>query len=338
MTTAEPNQSQQSAMRAALANVIKSVDSPDWAGPKPRPSPSSPLRQLPEGSEPATAHHARQRQPVSPAPAPRSSPRPKPAHLAPLAGPEARAQQVGAGSGKAAARKVILCTYSYMTDDELLKSNMIVFAVNLSLWLPFIGLGLAQQYREPSQELRNAVWWLATLNCCSCSYIYALTNKDFREAFNKLFYYCCCKSHVTFQRKTPIFRRQLDVDSKGNLRVHIIPGLNLYSNKLARGPETIVGGGLGASELGLGLGHHHHHHHVAGHVAPHRSHLQHAARQLGAHSLGDHLAAPGAARRQAGQQQHQVHRLRAGFGGPLFSSAARTPHAGPAASWQPDQL
>lgn len=128
--------------------------------------------------------------------------------------------------------KLILCTYSYMTDDQLLKSNIIVFIVNVTLWLPFILISIASQYRETfSVELRDAVWWFSALNCCSCSYIYALTNRDFRDAFNKLFYYCCCKSHVTFQRKTPVYRRQLDVDPDGNLRVHIIPGLNVHSNK-----------------------------------------------------------------------------------------------------------
>lgn len=128
--------------------------------------------------------------------------------------------------------KLIVCTYSYMTDDQLLKSNIIVFIVNVTLWLPFILISIASQYRETfTVELRDAVWWFSALNCCSCSYIYALTNRDFRDAFNKLFYYCCCKSHVTFQRKTPVYRRQLDVDPNGNLRVHIIPGLNVHSNK-----------------------------------------------------------------------------------------------------------
>jgi len=171
---------------------------------------------------------------------------------------------------------VILCTYNYMTDDQLLKSNILVFTINFLLWLPFIILTTILQLSSHSleqrdtstgstdnellsgtltQEFKDLVWWLATLNCCSCSYLYALTNKDFREAFNKLFYYCCCKSHVTFQRKTPIFRRQLDMDSKGNVRVHIIPGMNAYSNKLSASlnPFEISPGAalLGANPVGM---------------------------------------------------------------------------------------
>lgn len=148
-----------------------------------------------------------------------------------------------------------LCTYSYMPDDQLLRSNIIVFAFNITLWLPFVLIWLGDQHgRNMSQEVKDLVWWITTINCCSCAYLYALTNKDFREAFNKLFYYFCCKSHVTFARKTPIFRRQLDMDSRGNLRVHIIPGLNLYSNKLSKGGDSYVFGAspiLGSTSTGF---------------------------------------------------------------------------------------
>ncbi|OTF75083.1 hypothetical protein BLA29_010191, partial [Euroglyphus maynei] len=60
--------------------------------------------------------------------------------------------------------------------------------------------------------------------------MYAATNRDFRDAFNKLFYYCCCKSHVTFSRKGATIRRTVANESMG-LRVHIIPGLNIYAQR-----------------------------------------------------------------------------------------------------------
>lgn len=184
--------------------------------------------------------------------------------------------------------KLVLCTYTNMTDDQLLKSNMAAFLVNLTLWLPLVLLHVCLQYRgQLSQELKDSVWWLATLNCCSCSYIYALTNKDFREAFNKLFYYCCCKSHVTFQRKTPIFRRQLELDAKGNLRLHIIPGLNLYSNKLLARSEM-------DHEIAPKL---HHHHHQAMHSTSQVNNLH-----------------------ESNSPTRMVGSLGAGFGGPLFAS------------------
>lgn len=241
--------------------------------------------------------------------------------------------------------KTILCTYSYMTDDQLLKSNIIVFILNLTLWFPFVLLTIAAQYREQfTQELKDSVWWMATLNCCSCSYVYALTNKDFREAFNKLFYYCCCKSHVTFQRKTPIFRRQLDVDSKGNLRVHIIPGLNVFSSKLSNGT-----GGPGyphaSSQQQHPHGGHHNHHHYH-HNHHHNNH--HSGQPGGAVNgpsglTGAHYRQPLSHGFHIGGQQHAAgsslgehnsgsghmavrHRMPLGFGGgfgcPLFASSS----------------
>lgn len=179
-----------------------------------------------------------------------------------------------AGKQAAAPRvpnKAVLYAYSYMIDDQLLKSNMIVFVLNSLLWFPFVLLTILlnvdsqQQPREGAhvtQELKDAVWWLAILNCCSCSYVYAITNKDFREAFNKLFYYCCCKSHVTFQRKTAIFRRQIDLEqASGNLAIHIIPGLNLYSNKLSKSSTgTTCDPHLPLLYASASSQQHHHHH------------------------------------------------------------------------------
>lgn len=166
-------------------------------------------------------------------------------------------------------RLATLCTYAYMPDDQLLRSNIIVFLINISLWTPFIILWLTEKYRlnyyyhtplretndptvqlihksldddtisgklwlKSSREFKELVWWISTLNCCSCSYFYAISNRDFRDSFNKLFYYFCCKAHVSFPRKMAIYRRQLDVDSKGNLKLHIFPALNLHSSKLSQ--------------------------------------------------------------------------------------------------------
>ena len=80
------------------------------------------------------------------------------------------------------------------------------------------------------EEYLDTMWWIALANSCSYSYLYAATNRDFREAFNKLFYYCCCKSHVTFTRKGAAMRRGFAGDPIG-LRVHIIPGLNIYAQR-----------------------------------------------------------------------------------------------------------
>ena len=80
------------------------------------------------------------------------------------------------------------------------------------------------------QHYLDTAWSVALSNSVCFSYLYAATNRDFREAFNKLFYYCCCKSHVTFARKGNAMRRTVANESHG-LRVHIIPGLNIYAQR-----------------------------------------------------------------------------------------------------------
>lgn len=80
------------------------------------------------------------------------------------------------------------------------------------------------------QHYLDTAWTVALSNSVCFSYLYAATNRDFLEAFNKLFYYCCCKSHVTFARKGNAMRRTVANESHG-LRVHIIPGLNIYANR-----------------------------------------------------------------------------------------------------------
>ena len=103
-------------------------------------------------------------------------------------------------------------------------------------------------FKHLPQHYLDTVWYIALGNSCCFSYLYAATNRDFREAFNKLFYYCCCKSHVTFTRKGAAMRRTLANESLG-LRVHIIPGLNIYAQR----KETGYGANYGAgSSSGYG--------------------------------------------------------------------------------------
>ena len=108
------------------------------------------------------------------------------------------------------------------------------------------------------QHYLDTVWYVALSNSCCYSYLYAATNRDFREAFNKLFYYCCCKSHVTFTRKGAAMRRTLANESMG-LRVHIIPGLNIYAQRKDTNYAQSYGAsgsGSGGGRIGGGFGHH----------------------------------------------------------------------------------
>ncbi|XP_054157254.1 beta-2 adrenergic receptor-like [Oppia nitens] len=117
-----------------------------------------------------------------------------------------------------------------LTDGYLLQSNCIVYLISLAMWMPFVVAMIIDPINRVPQDYLDTMWWIALSNSCTFSYLYAATNRDFREAFNKLFYYCCCKSHVTFARKGAAMRRGLAADSIG-LRVHIIPGLNIYAQR-----------------------------------------------------------------------------------------------------------
>ena len=113
--------------------------------------------------------------------------------------------------------------------------------------------------RVPEDYL-DTMWWVALANSCSYSYVYAATNREFREAFNKLFYYCCCKSHVTFARKGAAMRRGFAGDTIG-LRVHIIPGLNIYAQRKDQACTTTYrtgSSGMGPSSGSSGGSSYHH--------------------------------------------------------------------------------
>ncbi|XP_076323985.1 adenosine receptor A2b-like [Tachypleus tridentatus] len=116
-----------------------------------------------------------------------------------------------------------------LTDEYMLKSNIVVFVLMLIMWIPGISVATISTFRPVSQQLLDTSWWAALSNSCIYSYLYAATNQNFREAFNKLFYYCCCKSHVTFSRRHEESRRG---EGTGiGLRLHIIPSLNIYAQR-----------------------------------------------------------------------------------------------------------
>ncbi|KAG9510415.1 hypothetical protein GZH46_01046, partial [Fragariocoptes setiger] len=188
------------------------------------------------------------------------------------------------------ARTISYMTSSFVADDQLLKSNIAVFVFTLFLWSPYLltsAIVTGRRQLFVALDVSNTLWWILVLNSCSYSYVYASTNRDFREAFNKLFYYCCCKSHVTFQRKGPILRRQLDVDESGNLRIHIIPGLNLYAHRANK--EASI------------HDHHNHHHHNS------------------SSGLGGAALASGGSHTLHGKSDYHSMSVGGGFGGPFYS-------------------
>lgn len=89
----------------------------------------------------------------------------------------------------------------FLTDEGLLNSNVAVYALFLLMWTPLCVVAVISVNRPVAQHVLDTCWWLAIANSCGYSFLYAFTNRDFGEAFFKLFYYCCCKSHVSFARK-----------------------------------------------------------------------------------------------------------------------------------------
>ncbi|KAI1289175.1 hypothetical protein HDE_08295 [Halotydeus destructor] len=137
----------------------------------------------------------------------------------------------------------------YLTDDGVLNANAAVYTLFLLMWSPLVVVTVISMERPLNQNLLDTCWWTSLTNSVCYSFLYALTNKDFGEAFFKLFYYCCCKSHVSFARKGP---RQLIADYEPRLRYHIIPGFNIYA---ARGAASGTTGGYGhGSHHGGGFG------------------------------------------------------------------------------------
>lgn len=113
---------------------------------------------------------------------------------------------------------------------DMLKSHMTVYVLTLAMWAPGVTLAAVSVTRQVPLHMVDVTWWLALSHSCLYSYVYAATHRTFRVAFNKLFFYCCCKSHVTFSRPS----REQRVGTQGSgvgLRVHIIPAMNIYSAK-----------------------------------------------------------------------------------------------------------
>lgn len=92
----------------------------------------------------------------------------------------------------------------FLTDESLLKSHVVVYTISAFMWAPLVVVTVVDQHQDVDSSIIDTVWWLAMANSCSFSFIYAFTNRDLGESFLQLFYYCCCKSHVNWVRKTTV--------------------------------------------------------------------------------------------------------------------------------------
>lgn len=117
-------------------------------------------------------------------------------------------------------------TAVYKSDFSLVRSNFYSFLTFVLFWLPF-GIVFAISVTTSSSAINDKVFyytsWIGLSKSCFHNIIYCITNRHFRNAYFNLFNYCCCKTTVSTTR-----RRQNDV-TRSDVRVHIIPGYNMYS-------------------------------------------------------------------------------------------------------------
>jgi len=120
---------------------------------------------------------------------------------------------------------------SFSWDYALMKTNLYSFVLFVVFWLPFgITLGVESVRTIPPRLFYNLAWFALSKSCIN-NFLYCLTNRHFRNAYVNLFHYCCCKTTVSFSRR-PRGASEVSGPSTrptGDVRVHIIPGYNMYS-------------------------------------------------------------------------------------------------------------
>lgn len=118
-------------------------------------------------------------------------------------------------------------TAIYKSDLSLVRSNFYSFLTFVIFWLPFtivFSISFSTVPQNISDKTFYLTAWLGLLYSCFRNLIYLLTNRHFASAYLNLFNYCCCKTTVSTVR-----RRQTDPTTRSDVRVHIIPGYNMYS-------------------------------------------------------------------------------------------------------------
>lgn len=109
---------------------------------------------------------------------------------------------------------------TFAWDYELTKTNMcssVLFAV---FWLPFGSTACISNFRRVNSGVFYNLAWFALSKSCVNNLLYCVLDRHFRNAYVKLFHYCCCKTTVSFSRR----QRGDGARSSGDvrLRVHII--------------------------------------------------------------------------------------------------------------------
>lgn len=114
---------------------------------------------------------------------------------------------------------------NYTWDLSLARTNFYSFIIFVAFWLPF---GIVLSYHTTADVTKRAFYstaWIGFTKSCFHNVIYCITNRHFRNAYVNLFHYCCCKTTVSVSRR----QRNEVCRPTSDVRVHIIPGYNMYS-------------------------------------------------------------------------------------------------------------
>ncbi|XP_016913294.1 RYamide receptor-like [Apis cerana] len=109
---------------------------------------------------------------------------------------------------------------AFSWDYELAKANIYSCVMFVVFWLPFGIVVCLNSFKPISPRVLYNLAWFALSKSCFNNLIYCVADRHFRSAYVKLFHYCCCKTTVSFSRRTrgEGGRNTSDV----RLRVHII--------------------------------------------------------------------------------------------------------------------
>lgn len=114
---------------------------------------------------------------------------------------------------------------NYTWDLSLARTNFYSFLIFVAFWLPF---GIVLSYHTTTTVSKRTFYmtaWFGLIKSCFHNVIYCATNRHFRNAYVNLFHYCCCKTTVSVSRR----QRNEVCRPTSDVRVHIIPGYNMYS-------------------------------------------------------------------------------------------------------------
>ncbi|XP_049293708.1 melatonin receptor type 1B-A-like [Anopheles funestus] len=114
---------------------------------------------------------------------------------------------------------------AYTWDLSLARTNFYSFLIFVVFWLPFCIIFAYGTARFVSNRVFYTTVWIGLSKSCFHNVIYCLTNRHFRSAYISLFNYCCCKTTVAVSRRQRADGNRPTAD----VRVHIIPGYNMYS-------------------------------------------------------------------------------------------------------------